>query len=353
MPHRFRFALVFAAVTAFAADPQPSREQLQAWLRQYPAADANGDGELTGDEARAFLAAQREARRTPAAATASRPVPDRADVAYGPHERQRLDFWFAPDAARAAPLVVYLHGGGFVGGDKQSVSVTALRDARNGGAAFTSVNYRFLAHAPIQDILRDGARAVQYLRAHAADFRIDPQRIAVFGSSAGGGMALWLATHDDLAEPGAADPVRRQSSRLAAAAALNGQATYNLPAWEKTLFPARPEWLSSPAEVRRFYHFQTDADFATDAGRHILADCDMLGLLSADDPPLYLSATQPDGPPANRSHLLHHPRHAQVLAARARELGVPVVALYADSPAAGREGPVTFLLRHLQARTSP
>lgn len=349
----FRSAAAFATATVFAADPQPSREQLQAWLRQYPAADANGDGELTGDEARAFLAAQRASRRTPTANAAPKPAPDRADVAYGPHERQRLDFWFAPDASQPAPLVIYLHGGGFVGGDKQSFSAAALRDARNGGAAFASVNYRFLTHAPIQDILRDGARVVQHLRAHAADLRLDPRRIAVFGSSAGGGMALWLATHDDLADLEAADPVRRQSSRLSAAAMLNGQATYDLTAWEKTLFPARSEWLSSPAEVRRFYHFQTDAAFTTDAGRRILADCDMLGLLSADDPPLYLSVTQPDGPPANRSHLLHHPRHAQAIAARARELGVPVVAYYSDSPSSGRENPVAFLLRHLQAKTAP
>ena len=75
----------------------------------------------------------------------------------------------------------------------------------------------------------------------------------------------------------------------------------------------------------------------------------MLGLLTADDPPVYLSCSQPDGEPTSRGHLLHHPRHVQVIERRCKELGIPVTAVYAADPnqSAKTEGAVAFLLRHV------
>ena len=212
---------------------------------------------------------------------------------YGPHERNVLDFWFAKNTNAAAPLIVFIHGGGFVGGDKSKASPAALREALDGGAAFMSINYRFREHAPIQDILRDAARAIQFVRANAARFHIDPKRIASFGSSAGAGTSLWLAAHDDLADPKSADPVLRQSSRISAAGSLNGQATYDLREWDRVIFPFKPEWLKGEAEGPQFYHFKSEADYDTEQGKRIRADCSMLGLLTADDPPIYLSCSQP------------------------------------------------------------
>ena len=261
-----------------------------------------------------------------------------------------LDFWFAKNTNAAAPLIVFIHGGGFVGGNKSKASPAALREALDGGAAFMSINYRFREHAPIQDILRDAARAIQFVRADAARFHIDPKRIASFGSSAGAGTSLWLAAHDDLADPKSADPVLRQSSRISAAGSLNGQATYDLREWDRVIFPFKPEWLKGEDEGPRFYHFKSDADYDTEQGKRIRADCNMLGLLTADDPPIYLSCSQPDGEPTNRGHLLHHPRHAQVIERRCKELGIPVTAVYAgdqNRPAKTEGGVVEFLLRHV------
>jgi acetyl esterase/lipase len=262
-----------------------------------------------------------------------------------------LDFWFAKNTNAAAPLIVFIHGGGFVGGDKsKKLSTAAIREALDGGAAFMSINYRFREHAPIQDILRDAARAIQFVRANAARFHIDPKRIASFGSSAGAGTSLWLATHDDLADPKSADPVLRQSSRLSAAGSLNGQATYDMREWERVIFPFKPEWLKGEAEGPQFYHFKSEADYDTEQGKRIRADCSMLGLLTADDPPIYLSCSQPDGEPTNRGHLLHHPRHAQVTERRCKELGIPVTAVYAGDRqgwSKTQSSVVEFLLRHL------
>jgi hypothetical protein len=72
-------------------------------------------------------------------------------------------------------------------------------------------------------------------------------------------------------------------------------------------------------------------------------------LLTADDPPIYLSCSLPDGEPTSRGHLLHHPRHAQVIERRCKELGIPVTAVYAgdQNRPAKAEGAVAFLLRHV------
>ncbi|MGA4644396.1 alpha/beta hydrolase [Limisphaera sp. 4302-co] len=62
-------------------------------------------------------------------------------------------------------------------------------------------------------MLQDAARALRWVRAHAAEYHLDPQRVGIMGSSAGGHLASTLLTHFDQGQPNAADPVERQSSR--------------------------------------------------------------------------------------------------------------------------------------------
>lgn len=366
LPRAFVAGLLFCAVISKSLYAQADDEQqkLENLLQRFPAADANKDGKLTVEEAKAYLAANRGLRQkgkadpkakpdnegTAPPADGNLPAPDLRDEKYGPHERNVLDFWFAKDTKSSAPLIVFIHGGGFVGGDKSQVRHAAVREALDGGAAFMSINYRFREHAPIQDILRDAARAIQFVRANAARFRIDPQRIASFGSSAGAGTSLWLATHDDLADPKSTDPVLRQSSRISAAGSLNGQATYDMREWDRVIFPFKPEWRKGADEAPQFYHFKSEAECDTEQGKKIRADCNMLGLLTADDPPIYFSCSYPDGEPTSRGHLLHHPRHVQVIERRCKELKIPVTAVYAADqkrPAKSEGTVVEFLLRHL------
>lgn len=343
------FSLTAGITPSSHAQAVDQQKKLESLLKRYPDADADKDGKLSKDEARKYATKLRgDGKATPT--DSAPPVPDLRDEKYGPHERNVLDFWFARNTNAAAPLIVFIHGGGFVGGDKsKNLSPTALREAIDGGAAFMSINYRFREHAPIQDILRDAARAIQFVRANAGRFHIDPNRIASFGGSAGAGTSLWLAAHDDLAEPNAADPVLRQSSRISAAGSLNGQATYDTRVWDRVIFPFKPEWRKGKDEGPRFYHFKSEADLDTEQGKRIRADCNMLGLLTADDPPIYLSCSQPDGEPTSRGHLLHHPRHVQVIEQRCKELSIPVTAVYAghQDEQAKAEGAVAFLLRHV------
>jgi acetyl esterase len=307
-------------VVSIAADAKADR--LQQLLKRYPAADANKDGILSEAEARDYarkLKGQGEAAEKKSD-NSKLPKPTFANVKYGPHERNVLDIWQAKSDV-PTPLVVYIHGGGFRNGDKSSASAEMIKACMDNGVSYMSISYRFLPDAPIQDILRDCARAIQYVRYKAKDFNIDPKRIASYGGSAGAGTSVWLAFHDDLADPKNEDPVLRESSRLVAAGSLNGQATYDLTEWEEKIGKFKPEW-TKPEEAPAFYHFKTRGDLETEQGRKIMADCSMLQLASKDDAPVFLYCSNVDGEPKDRGHLLHHPKHVTVMKEYCDKAGV-------------------------------
>jgi len=313
--------------------------------------DVNSDGKITPEEAKKAL--NRLGKR--ASQRAALPRPDESNVKYGPHERNVFDLWKAK-SDKPTPLVVFIHGGGFVGGDKSAIPPSALKTALDAGASVISINYRFLKDAPIQEILRDTARAIQFVRANAAKFNIDPSRIACFGSSAGAGASLWLAVHPDLADPNSEDAVAKQSSRISACACLNGQATYDLLEWQNVIYPFRPEWMNSPTEDLNFYHFKSRADYDTEEGRKVLDDCSMLRLLSSDDPPIFMWCSLPNGDPKNRNHLLHHPKHVMAIKTKAEQVGVKFEGHLAGDGQAKIGDPavaaVEFLLKQMGCATN-
>ncbi len=161
----------------------------------------------------------------------AQPLPTQGNVSYGPHERQVLDFYQArTQLDQATPLLFFVHGGGWMTGDKANPDFLAR--CLDSGISVVSINYRFLPDAtaagvypPVKACLDDTARALQFVRVKAPEWRIDPQRIAACGGSAGGFMALWLAFHPDRAEPGSSDPVAQQSTRVRCALAFVPQTT--------------------------------------------------------------------------------------------------------------------------------
>jgi hypothetical protein len=354
MKYKFLMTAVLVAaqqhsmLTVAMAQRDVSPEQLQRLLKQFPDADANKDGALSKDEARAYwqkmkgkLGGKGKAKAEVGKAL---PTPTHANVSYGPHERNVLDLWLAK-SEKPTPLIVFIHGGGFVGGDKSKASAEAIKRCLDAGVSFMSINYRFRESAPIQDILRDAARAIQFIRLNAARYNIDPKRIASHGGSAGAGTSLWLAVHDDLADPKSSDPVLRQSSRIAAAGCMNGQATYDMTEWGKLIGNFKTEWARVEDEDVLFYHFKSRDDFKTEAGKKILADCSMISQLTKDDPPIIMTCSMPDGEPANRGEMVHHPRHAQVIKKRCDETGVKCEIYLRDSPTKGDV--IAFLLKQL------
>ena len=166
---------------------------------------------------------------TPAPATpVPGPKPTQANVAYGTHPKQVIDFYKA-DSDKPTPLVFYIHGGGWTGGSKDRVGVASFLRA---GISVVSVEYRFIPEAmaegikpPVHAPLHDAARALQFVRSKAAEWNIDKTRIGATGGSAGACSSLWLAFHPDLADPKSSDPIARESTRLLCAAVTGAQTT--------------------------------------------------------------------------------------------------------------------------------
>lgn len=146
------------------------------------------------------------------------PTPTKAAVPYGPHVRQVLDFYQA-ESTEPTPVVIYIHGGAWLSGTRD-INPVKLQHLHYEKISVVAISYRFTTDAegiepPVKVPLLDAARAVQFLRTKASEWNIDKNRIAATGGSAGGFSALWLAFHDDLADPQSEDPVLRESTRLA------------------------------------------------------------------------------------------------------------------------------------------
>ena len=99
------------------------------------------------------------------------------------------------------------------------------------GISVVAINYRYVKQAveekvepPVKAPLEDAARALQFVRSKANEWNIDKKRIGATGGSAGGCSSLWLAFHDDMADPKSKDPIARESTRLYCAA-VNGAQT--------------------------------------------------------------------------------------------------------------------------------
>ena len=114
-------------------------------------------------------------------------LPNVVNVPYASdHSRQMLDIYL-PDASHSpAPVVVFIHGGGWEGGDKIG-AVFAAAKLVPGGFAVVAINYRLSQHAIFPAQLHDAKAAVRWVRAHAADYGFDAERIGVWGASAGRG----------------------------------------------------------------------------------------------------------------------------------------------------------------------
>ena len=118
------------------------------------------------------------------------------DLAYvtDRHERQKLDL-YVPDKGESLPLIIWVHGGAWRGGSKEHYTPMEYLKAGYAGA---SINYRLSQHATFPAQIEDVKAAVRWLRANAETYRLDPNRFAVWGSSAGGHLVAMLGTAGDV-----------------------------------------------------------------------------------------------------------------------------------------------------------
>ena len=280
-------------------------------------------------------------------AAVAQPKPTAANVPYGKHERQVLDFWKA-ESATPTPLLFFIHGGGWQAGDKNRTG--GIEKYLAAGISVVAINYRYIVQAtadgvvpPVKGPLHDAARALQFVRSKAAEWNLDKRRVGAAGGSAGACSSLWLAFHDDLADPKSADPVARESTRLTCAAVTGPQTTLD-PAQMK-------EWTPNSNYGGHAFGFKTFAEFL--AGREtilpLIAEYSPYALVSSDDPAVYMTF---GGPPAigqNEKDPTHTANFGAKLTEHCATKGVSAELHYRGLANPKHATPTDFLLAKLKA----
>lgn len=244
--------------------------------------------------------------------------PTYADVSYGPYPSDVLDFWKA-DGAGPRPLLIDIHGGGWVGGNKKQNPAVVRRWLAK-GISYAAVEYRLTGVASLPAPVRDAARAVQFLRSKAEAWNINKSRIALTGGSAGACTSMWILLHDDLADPKSNDPVLRESTRVSAAAANVGQTSIDPKVIEEWLGPNvlkhRMIWMAvgekTMADALKNYdqHHATYVEFSP------------YNHLDAQDPPLFMTyGNNMTLPSIDAGHGIHHPVYGVKMKEKADRLG--------------------------------
>ncbi len=256
-------------------------------------------------------------------------------VAYGPHTRNVLDAWLI-ESPNPTPVAIFIHGGGFHQGDKDTIhnSSATIPFLLKSGISVISISYRYAYRDPVRAIesttpddegsvhdengtrvdyiLRDCARAVQFVRYHAEDWNINPDKIAAFGTSAGAGCAMWVGMVDDLAQPDHSDPVLQHSSRVAVVGHLTSQPTYNLLRWPELLMMSTEFLFDLLADDFQALTQHTLNDMSsTPEGQELSWVLDFYAHMNPGDPPFFTANTQDDIPEEaspDTNVVIHHPR---------------------------------------------
>jgi hypothetical protein len=245
--------------------------------------------------------------------------PTHADVKYGPHERNVMDVWLAK-SDKPTPVLVSIHGGGFLGGNK-SVEGNLLRQCLDSGISVAAITYRFSSQAIAPASFHDSARAVQYIRHHAKEWNIDPKRFAATGGSAGAGISLWLGFHDDLADPDNDDPILRESTRLTCMVVNAGQTSYD-PRFIRKLFPDSDTYKHG-ALARLFDADLNNLDELPDEKYRLFEECSPIHHLTKDDAPAMLNyGGSLEQPVTDQNIGIHHAQFGKALKGKMDELGI-------------------------------
>jgi len=103
---------------------------------------------------------------------------------------QKLDIYWPAEGNGPFPVVVSVHGGAFMGGDKRDIQLMPMFEVLKRGYALVGVNYRMSAEAKFPALVHDIKAAIRWIRANAESYLFDPHKIATWGGSAGGYLSL-------------------------------------------------------------------------------------------------------------------------------------------------------------------
>ncbi len=239
---------------------------------------------------------------------------------YGPAERNVFDI-VLPVSDKPTPLVIYIHGGGFTGGDKNVPFEWRKQDVAyflEHNIAFASINYSYYKtndSLGVNRCLKDVRTALQFIRHHADRYNISKELIGCYGHSAGAGSSLFLAFHDDFALKNDTT-LLGESTRIKCAGALDTQATYDLFRWMDFIpnlkMVVNLMRKSFYAAISGFYGYPDYESFKPVQARTV-KPLDMLNMISPDDPPIYVMNLQKQRFPVSFGIIEHHRKHALIL----------------------------------------
>lgn len=284
---------------------------------------------------------------------ASVPKPTLSEVRYGEHERHVLDFWKA-ESEGPSPVAFVIHGGGWTGGSKERLDRFADPNALLAeGISVVAINYRYTHQAaeaeiepPVKAPLHDAARALQFVRSKAAEWNLDRERIGAAGGSAGACSSLWLAFHDDLADPDSEDPVARESTRLWCAAVTGAQTTLD-PKQMK-------EWTPNSRYGGHAFGLKSFNEFLEKRESILpwIAEYSPYALVSGDDPPVYLTYSQPPAIGQAQKDPTHTSNFGVKLQEHCEAIGVDCELVYPGAPGVKHPTPTDFLIATLRSDAS-
>ncbi|MBI1374634.1 MAG: alpha/beta hydrolase fold domain-containing protein [Phycisphaera sp.] len=273
------------------------------------------------------------------------PTPTKANVAYGKHPKQVLDFYQAKTDG-PAPLLFFVRGGGWMVGDKAKPDF--LKESLAAGISVVSINYRFINDAiadkvdpPVKACLEDAKRALQFVRHHAKEWNIDPTRVCGCGGSAGGFTTLWLAFHDDMADAKSDDPIARESTRLTCAMTFVPQTS---------LDPKQMrDWIPNIQYGPHAFGLPDFDAFLAQREKLMpwIKEFSPYELASKDDPPVFLFYDSPLQLGQPWSDPPHSANFGGGLAAHMKEVGAPFEFYYKDQPWQDLFG---FIKTHLKVK---
>jgi acetyl esterase/lipase len=277
------------------------------------------------------------------------PKPTLSEVTYGPHARQTLDFWKA-QSTKPTPLVFVIHGGGWQGGSKERIDRFADPSALlKAGISVVAINYRFIPQAvkagikpPVRAPLHDAARALQFVRSKSTEWNIDKKRIGAAGGSAGACSSLWLAFHDDLADPKSEDPVARESTRLWCAAVKGSQTTLD-PKQMKDWTP-NSKYGGHAFGLKPFEKFLAERDSIL----NWIAEYSPYALVSKDDPPVYLIYSGPPALGKAQKDPTHTSNFGLKLQEHCRATGIDCDLVYPKAKGVFHASPTDYLIAKLK-----
>lgn len=275
------------------------------------------------------------------------PPPTQANVRYGPAERNVLDFWQAK-SEKPSPLLFFIHGGGWNGGDKAGIAVEPYLKE---GISVVSINYRLIPQSqevvpPVKAPLTDAARALQFVRSKAVEWNIDKLRIGASGGSAGACSSLWLAFHPDMADAKSEDPIARESTRLKCAAVIGAQTTLD----PKQMREWTPNSRYGAHAFGKKGEFSTFDDFLAARERLLpwIQEYSPYALVTSDDPPVYLIYNGPPAVGKEERDPTHTANFGVKLQEECKSKGVACDLVYPGATNVNHKSTLEYLVAHLK-----